>query len=426
MRRILVALAALGMLLAPAVAQEGYRLNALDSIEVKAARWSPATGVLEPLAFINGIYRIGQDGLVDLPVAGEVAADGLDTATLAAAVRDRMSAALAVAEGIHVSVRVEQYAPVFVVGAVERPGSYEYEPGLTVLQAIAIAGGVRRAQTLFSRTDRDAVRSLGDHRLLEVDRWRQLAQLARLEAELAGEDGITKPEELDGIALADELLEVENEILVTRSDEHESALAAIAELKTLLSTRIEKLEEEQRLRSELIVATRLERDNVQSLVQRGLAQTSRVNDVSRDLAELETRMLELETAILTAEQQLNEADRDEIELRGQRRVGIITDLQDTKTQLTRISVQLETEQALFAEAARFGTTLTDLRKTAATATPTLLVTRAGAVSPDPFEADSLTPLRPGDVLEVSAPELSEIPSVSGVTAAPSPGMPPSQ
>ncbi len=161
-------------------------------------------------------------------------------------------------------------------------------------------------------------------------------------------------------------------------------------------------------------------------MQRGLAQTSRVNEVSRALAELETRMLELETAILTAEQQLNEAERDEIELIGKRRVEIITQLQDTRTQLTRIGVQLETQAALFAEAARFGTTLTDLRETAASATPTLFVTRAGAETSEPIVASSSTLIRPGDVLEVSAPDISTLPSLSGLTAAPPPLQSPSQ
>lgn len=399
---------------AAARAEDSYTLAPLDTVEVKVARWEPATGTLTALDFLDGMYRIDNDGALDLPVAGTLTAAGRTAADLAAAIEQRLSAALAVADGLHASVRVEKYAPVFVVGAVEKPGEFEYAPGLTVLKAVALAGGVRRSQTLFSRTDRDAVRALGDHRLLEVDRWKAIAKLARLKAELAGEDTVPMPDELKNVAIAHELIEVETEILKTRTEDHASALTAIHELKDLLKARIGKLDEEQTLRQKLLTETRKEVESLQGLVKRGLAPTSRVNDASRDLADLETRMLDLETATLEAEQKLNEAERDEIELKGKRRVDIITALQDTRTEVRRIDVQLETQEALFAEAARFGTTLADMRESAAAATPVLLVTRAGAPNAEPFEATPATRLGPGDVLEVSAPELQQAPPLSAL------------
>ncbi len=52
----------------------------------------------------------------------------------------------------HVSVYVEQYASkrVSVVGAVANPGTFKLEPGMTVVQAISMAGG------FSSLADRDA------------------------------------------------------------------------------------------------------------------------------------------------------------------------------------------------------------------------------------------------------------------------------
>lgn len=40
-----------------------------------------------------------------------------------------------------VAVNVIEYRPVFVLGQVERGGSYPYQPGMTTLSAVAVAGG---------------------------------------------------------------------------------------------------------------------------------------------------------------------------------------------------------------------------------------------------------------------------------------------
>jgi polysaccharide export outer membrane protein len=50
-----------------------------------------------------------------------------------------------------VQVSIEQYRPFYIDGAVNNPGSFEYEPGLTVSKAISIAGG------LSERGDNDKV-----------------------------------------------------------------------------------------------------------------------------------------------------------------------------------------------------------------------------------------------------------------------------
>ena len=40
-----------------------------------------------------------------------------------------------------VSVEVIAYRPIFVLGEVSRPGQYPYQPGMTMLTAVAVAGG---------------------------------------------------------------------------------------------------------------------------------------------------------------------------------------------------------------------------------------------------------------------------------------------
>jgi len=40
-----------------------------------------------------------------------------------------------------VSVEVAQYRPFYILGEVNRPGAYPYSPGMTVMGAVATAGG---------------------------------------------------------------------------------------------------------------------------------------------------------------------------------------------------------------------------------------------------------------------------------------------
>ncbi|MGB9341499.1 MAG: SLBB domain-containing protein, partial [Polyangiales bacterium] len=65
----------------------------------------------------------------------------------------------------HVSVYVEQYSSkrVSVVGAVANPGTFPLEPGMTVVQAISMAGGFssladRDATMLTRRIDEEIIR----------------------------------------------------------------------------------------------------------------------------------------------------------------------------------------------------------------------------------------------------------------------------
>ena len=390
-----------------AQAQNGdYTINPLDRLEVKVARWSASDRVMMPIDFLSGPVLVDSSGAIELPVAGRIVAGGLTVGALTTEVVNTLKSGLGLVDDLHVAVSVATFAPIFVVGAVETPGSYEYRPGLNTLQAVALAGGVRRSNTLFSRTDRDAVSALGNHRLLEVDRWRVLAEIARLQAELDDKPNIEVPDELKDVDMADELLSVEQEIMEARREDLSSALAAISDLEELVKARVEKLNSEKGLREKLLSQVRQEAEATEGLVKRGLASNSRANDVRRDVAELEARMLEIDTSELAAAQQLNEAQRDALDLTSKRRVSIITDLQAARTELSQIRVKLETASALFAEAARFGSTVTELNESAGDRTPTFVVSRSGPGGPQAsFEADSGTSLRPGDVLEVRAPDI---------------------
>ncbi len=88
---------------------------------------------------LSGEYVVDGSGFVSLPLIGQVEALG-DT------VRDfEAEVAMKFADGYlrnpRVSAEVINYRPFYILGEVAAPGEYDYVDGMSVLNAIALAGG---------------------------------------------------------------------------------------------------------------------------------------------------------------------------------------------------------------------------------------------------------------------------------------------
>jgi len=88
---------------------------------------------------LSGFYDISPTGSVSLPLAGTFRAAGRTRADLERDVTRRYSEKL---QEPNVTVEVVEFRPVYVMGEVERPGTYPYRSGLNVLTAISTAGGL--------------------------------------------------------------------------------------------------------------------------------------------------------------------------------------------------------------------------------------------------------------------------------------------
>lgn len=88
---------------------------------------------------IGGEYEIDNTGQISVPLAGHIGAAGLTTKELEHAI------AAALSKGIvrdpRVNVEVALYRPYYILGEVKKSGEYPYRLGLTVLDAVASAGG---------------------------------------------------------------------------------------------------------------------------------------------------------------------------------------------------------------------------------------------------------------------------------------------
>ena len=88
---------------------------------------------------ISGDYQIDGAGYLSIPLAGRLKAAGLTTAHLERAVMRHLDGGIL--KDPHVSVEVSGYGPFYIRGEVKRPGQFPYAPGMTVGDAVALAGG---------------------------------------------------------------------------------------------------------------------------------------------------------------------------------------------------------------------------------------------------------------------------------------------
>jgi polysaccharide export outer membrane protein len=89
---------------------------------------------------LTGEFRVSDSGMIALPLIGGVPAEGLSPDALAS----RVGKALVQANILRspsVSAEVIAYRPIFVLGEVSKSGQYPYQPGMTVVTAVAVAGG---------------------------------------------------------------------------------------------------------------------------------------------------------------------------------------------------------------------------------------------------------------------------------------------
>ncbi len=84
--------------------------------------------------------RIGGDGTIRYPFLGDIKVTGRTVAQVRWLIADGLKGDYL--DDPSVNVSVIEYRPFFILGEVKNPQHYAYQPGLTVRQAIAIAGGM--------------------------------------------------------------------------------------------------------------------------------------------------------------------------------------------------------------------------------------------------------------------------------------------
>lgn len=111
-------------------------------------------------ADLTNTYEVDKGGHIVVPLIGQVTARGTTTTAVADEIGTRLRRNFV--KNPDVSVEVARYRPFFIMGEVASGGQYQYVAGLTVQQAVAIAGGFspRANRTLVDVTRQSAGREI--------------------------------------------------------------------------------------------------------------------------------------------------------------------------------------------------------------------------------------------------------------------------
>src|SRR6188474_1444881 len=90
---------------------------------------------------LTRVTPVRPDGLISMPIIGDVQAAGLTADALAQRISDRLKQYLATTPAVSVSVTELNSYSVYVLGEVTKPGQFKLKSYITVLQAITMAGG---------------------------------------------------------------------------------------------------------------------------------------------------------------------------------------------------------------------------------------------------------------------------------------------
>ena len=111
------------------VADDGYRLAPGDQVKV----------VIFGHEDLSGEYKVDSEGLLSMPLIKSVQATGLTVQEIEQTITSRLKPDYL--KNPRVGVVVLEFRPFYILGEVKNPGSYPYSSNMTVMSAVALAGG---------------------------------------------------------------------------------------------------------------------------------------------------------------------------------------------------------------------------------------------------------------------------------------------
>ncbi len=378
-----------------------YHLGVMDKIRVRVAEWQTAEGTIRDWSSISGDYTVGSSGAVSLPFIGDMPADGKTTTEIADAIGIELQKQFGLRDRPSASVELSQYRPVYLSGDVQNPGEYPYVPNLTVIKAVSLGGGLRRADA-GQRFARDFISAQGDEAVYMAERGRLVMRRARLQAELAGKDQIDMPQEMRQLPQAADLLASEAALMQSRQKRLKLQLQALDDLKGLLQAEVEALSKKTDTQSRQLVLAKEDRDKVEDLAEKGLALSARKLTAEQRAADLEAALLDIDTASLKAKQDISKANQDEITLRNDWDNQLAQEMQDTDTQLETLQLKLNTSQTLMQEAVAQSADAAHLGIDGQGVNIAYSIVREQNGQPKEIPAQENTQVLPGDLIKATA------------------------
>jgi protein involved in polysaccharide export with SLBB domain len=367
-----------------------------ETIDVAAMKQADSQGALRTFyqrMDITGDYTVEQDGAISIPLLGRFQIEGRAL--------DDVRADLAVAftsvigRSANIDVKIVERSPIYVVGPVKNPGAYKYVPGMIVLHALALAGGLDRGEGVPGMVE--GAREMERLRTMTLQTKQLLARRARLEAERDGVSTLPVPLQLARLAgekTAQTFLATESTILRAEQARRQQQRREIASRLAATRNEVEALKsklEQSQVQKEM----RIERLNdLQKLKDRGLVTSNNVVALRTELSDIEARRQDYLVAIVQAEARLAEAEEASPRLLSEHTANLAN-------AIATVDKEIATAQETMISARTLATILYKPNSGTPQAEAYEIVrqSRDGART---LPATETSPLMPGDVLKITS------------------------
>ncbi len=383
---------------------EPYRLGPEDQLVIKVFLFRPGTAESVAVPALNGDFTVAADGTLSLPVLGSMPASGQTPSEMADAIGAALKAKIGLPQQPEASVQVAKYRPFFILGSVQKAGDYPFRPGMTVLQAVSVAGGVNRASDIDrAGYEREALSGRGEVRALSAERLGLAVRQARLSAEVDGKPQVQFPDWVLRRASDPDVSQAMREqslLLDARRNSVDEQVKAVQDAKEILRQELQSLDTKGKSLDHQIDIARKELANVTDLVQKGLTISPRQLADEQSVAAFESSRLDTQLTTLRAQQDLSRADRDILDLRAKYRTDALTDAAEVRSRLDAIEERLTTAAGLVSNAEQNAPEVAREGEIVPIYTLTRIVDGASTTS-RVAETDAV---RPGDVVRVTLPK----------------------
>ncbi len=398
------------------VAHADYKLGAQDKLRIKVFEWRASRGEVFEWEALNDEFTVGASGTVSLPLVGDLTAAGVTAEELARTIAERLQVKVGLVTRPDASVEVITFRPFYIVGSVERPGEYAFRPGLTVLQAVGISGGLPRITDLgLMRIEREAMTARGDLRLLGVEANNLRARMARLQAELTDADKI----DFAGYMVAGAetqmtaaIMSQEQSIFDTRREALRNQVQSLTQLKQFLEKEVESLKAQVETEERQLSLVRRELQSVGSLVDKGLAIAPRQLSLERTVAQIEGDRLRVATTLLRARQDISRTELLVLEMRNKQRNEVVTDIRLTQGRLDELAQKANTLENLAYEAEVIFPDYLAQRTRDEKVLPIYSVVRRIGGRAIETAVSETAAVEPGDTIKVEIPRADRLPGVA--------------
>jgi len=326
---------------APAVFGDRVKLRVFEILApppgaggAEAAAWG---GGFERLD-ITGVYDVGADGNLSLPLVGRVNAAGQDLACLEATLGSALSAGFGA--GMRVSASFATRPPVILKGDIGAPGRYDASAGMNVQDLLSAAGDLR-----VTVPDVRHLASL-DARRIEIEA--ALAdihiEMARLDALLEGRDDLDlSPAANDTIlkTIGEDRLALEAQALAAQITERaEQRARTLRDIETQLQ-QVTAREENLKIITDQLAILDERHAKLEALKGRGVVAAAAVTQSDMDRMALQRTLVDVRMGLVEARavyEQMVSAESVEL---AQRRSALFMELRDAARHGTALSSQLE-------------------------------------------------------------------------------------